>query len=118
MADTAAPATTAAPAGGERGGARGGRGGGDRGGDRGGFKGGFGGKGGPRRGGDDKEWVPLTKLGRLVKAKKIKTLEEIYYHALPIKEAQIVDVLLEGQSKTLNDEVMKIVSVQKQTKAG
>ena len=85
---------------------------------RGGFRKGFGGRGGPRRGDDKDSWVPLTKLGRLVKARKIKLLEEIYYHALPIKEAQIVDTLLEGQQKKLSDEVMKIVSVQKQTKAG
>jgi small subunit ribosomal protein S2e len=90
---------------------------GERGG-RGGFRQGFGGRGGPRRGGDDKDWTPLTKLGRLVKARKIKTLEEIYYHALAIKEAPIVDTLLEVQNKKLSDEVMKIVSVQKQTKAG
>ena len=84
----------------------------------GGFRRGFGGKGGPRRGGDDKEWTPLTKLGRLVKAKKIKSLEEIYYHALKIKEGPIVDALLETSGKKLQDEVMKIISVQKQTKAG
>jgi small subunit ribosomal protein S2e len=102
-------APAAAPA--ERG-ERGGRGG------RGGFKQGFGGRGGPRRGGDDKEWTPLTKLGRLVKSRKVKSLEEIYYHALPIKEGPIVDQLLEISDKKLSDEVMKIISVQKQTKAG
>jgi len=42
-----------------------------------------GGRGGPR--GDDKEWMPLTKLGRLVKYGKIKSLEEIYTHSIPIK---------------------------------
>ena len=36
-----------------------------------------------RRG--DKEWVPVTKLGRLVKEMKIKKLEEIYLFSLPIK---------------------------------
>ena len=64
---------------------------------RGGFRGGFGdrgrGRGRGRRGGrgrgrggkEDKEWVPVTKLGRLVKDGKIKTLEEIYMFSLPIK---------------------------------
>ncbi len=67
---------------------------GDRGGDRGGFRGGFGGDRGRGRGdrgrggrgdrgrgrgrgrgaGDKEEWVPCTKIGRLVKAGKIKTL--------------------------------------------
>ena len=61
---------------GMRGGGRGGRGGG---------------RGGPRRGGGrggkdgDKEWVPVTKLGRLVKDRKITEIEEIYLYSLPIK---------------------------------
>ena len=29
--------------------------------------------------------MPVTKLGRLVKEKKIKSLEEIYLYSLPIK---------------------------------
>lgn len=45
-------------------------------------------RGPPRRGRTkegDKEWVPVTKLGRLVKEKKISSIEEIYLHSLPIK---------------------------------
>jgi small subunit ribosomal protein S2e len=57
----------------------------------------------------------VTKLGRLVQAGKIKTLEEIYLFALPIKEYQIVDHFLGDK---LKDEVMKIAPVQKQTQAG
>lgn len=87
------------------GGARGGFGSrGDRGGDRGR---GRGGRRGPRRGGnksEEKEWQPVTKLGRLVKAGKIKSMEEIYLHSLPIKEYQIVDFFL----PKLKDEVMKV----------
>ena len=78
---------------------------GDRGGDRG--RGGRGGRRGGRRGGgknDEKEWQPVTKLGRLVKAGKIKSMEEIYLHSLPIKEYQIVDFFL----PKLKDEVMKV----------
>ena len=77
---------------------------GDRGGDRGR---GRGGRRGGRRGGnkgDEKEWQPVTKLGRLVKAGKIKSMEEIYLHSLPIKEYQIVDFFL----PKLKDEVMKV----------
>merc|ERR1712178_659136 len=48
----------------------------------------------------------------------IRVLEEIYTHSIPIKEAQIVDTLLKIQGKKLSEEVMKILSVQKQTKAG
>lgn len=58
--------------------------------------------------------VPVTKLGRLVKDGKIKSLEEIYLFSLPVKEYQIVDFFL----PKLKDEVMKIMPVQKQTRAG
>lgn len=88
--------------------ARGGGGFGTRGGDRGRGDRGRGGRGrGPRRGGnksEEKEWQPVTKLGRLVKANKIKSMEEIYLHSLPIKEYQIVDFFL----PKLKDEVMKV----------
>ena len=92
-----------APRGGaSRGGGFGDRGRGDRGrGDRGR------GRGRPRRGGnksEEKEWQPVTKLGRLVKAGKIQSMEQIYLHSLPIKEYQIVDWFL----PKLKDEVMKV----------
>ena len=76
------------------------RGRGDRRGDRRGRR-------GPRRGGnksEEKEWQPVTKLGRLVKAGKIQSMEQIYLHSLPIKEYQIVDWFL----PKLKDEVMKV----------
>lgn len=64
----------------------------------------------------DKEWIPVTKLGRLVKEKKITSLEQIFQYAIPIKEAQIVDFFITKEQ--LKDEVMKISPVQKQTTAG
>ena len=36
------------------------------------------------------EWIPVTKLGRLVKDGKIKSLEEIYLFSLPIKVVSLV----------------------------
>ncbi|EPQ14408.1 40S ribosomal protein S2 [Myotis brandtii] len=87
----------------------------------GGFRGGFGsgirGRGHGARGGkaEDKEWIPVTKLGRLVKDMKIKSLEEIYLYSLPIKESEIIDFFL---GASLKDEVLKIMPVQKQTSAG
>jgi len=73
-------------------------------------------RGGARRGEAKKEtWNPVTKLGRLVADKKIRSLEELYLFSLPIKEHQIIDHFL-GES--LKDEVMKVHPVQKQSAAG
>jgi len=106
----------------DRGGFRGGFGGGGERGDgrgRGRGRGGRGGRGRGRggRGGKDgeKDWIPVTKLGRLVKDGRIKSLEEIYLYALPIKEHEIIDFFLKA---ALKDDVLKIMPVQKQTRAG
>nr|XP_037848491.1 40S ribosomal protein S2-like [Chlorocebus sabaeus] len=59
---------------------------------------------GARRGkAEDKEWMPVTKLGHLINDMKIKSLEEIYLFSLPIKESEIIDFFL---GASLKDEVL------------
>jgi len=65
---------------------------------------------------EEKAWVPLTKLGRLVNDGKIPTIEDIYLHSLPVKEAEIIDHYF--APGTLKDEIMKIHPVQKMSSAG
>lgn len=45
---------------------------------------------------DQKEWIPVTKLGRFVRDEKIKSLEEIYLFPLPIIEYEIIDHFIES----------------------
>ncbi len=59
-------------------------------------------------------WKPRTELGRLVKEGRITSIEEIFAQGLKIKEPQIVDLLLPD----LEDEVVEVSIVQKQTDAG
>uniref|UniRef100_A0ABI7W961 S5 DRBM domain-containing protein n=1 Tax=Felis catus TaxID=9685 RepID=A0ABI7W961_FELCA len=64
---------------------------------------------------ENEEWIPITKLGHLVKDMKIKYLEEIYLFSLPIKESEIIDFFL---GVSLKEEVSKIIPLRKQTHAG
>ncbi|MGQ4914927.1 MAG: 30S ribosomal protein S5 [Candidatus Asgardarchaeia archaeon] len=60
------------------------------------------------------EWIPRTRIGRMVKEGHITTIDEIFQNALPIREPEIVDILLPN----LREEVVDITLVQKQTDAG
>jgi len=60
------------------------------------------------------KWVPRTKLGKMVLERKISSIEEIFMEGLKIRESEIVDVLLPD----LQEEVINIGLVQKQTDAG
>jgi len=60
------------------------------------------------------EWKPRTRLGKLVLEGKITSLEESFAEGLKIREPQIVDMLLPN----LEEEVINVSLVQKQTDAG
>lgn len=51
---------------------------------------------------DEDQWIPCTKLGRLVQQGKIKSMEQMYLFSLPIKEHQIVDQFLGSTLKVRN----------------
>ena len=51
------------------------------------------------------QWVPKTRLGKMVSSGQIKTIEEAFDTGLPIKEPEIVDALLPD----LVDEVLDIM---------
>ncbi|MDW7726182.1 MAG: 30S ribosomal protein S5 [Candidatus Methanoperedens sp.] len=60
------------------------------------------------------EWIPCTRLGELVKEGQVTTMIEAIESGLPIKESQIVDVLL----PEIRDEVLDINMVQRMTDSG
>ena len=59
-------------------------------------------------------WSPKTRLGTMVKQGKITSIEQIFANNLPIKEIEIIDVLIPD----LKYEVLSFNLVQKQTDAG
>jgi len=63
---------------------------------------------------NEDEWVPKTRLGKLVADGQITTMEDALKSRLPLREPQIVDTLLSG----LEDEVLDINMVQRMTDSG
>jgi len=59
-------------------------------------------------------WTPRTRLGKMILEGKISSIEEVFTEGLTIREPEIVDVLLPD----LQEEVININLVQKQTDAG
>ena len=59
-------------------------------------------------------WMPRTRLGRMIFEGQISSMEEVFMEGLKIREPEIVDVLLPD----LQEEVINIGLVQKQTDAG
>jgi small subunit ribosomal protein S5 len=60
------------------------------------------------------DWGPKTKLGKLVKSGNIKTMTEALKSGLPIREPEIVDLLL----PEISDEVIDVNMVQRMTDSG
>jgi small subunit ribosomal protein S5 len=60
------------------------------------------------------QWMPRTRLGKMIQEGRITSIEEVFMEGLPIREPEIVDTLLPD----LQEEVININLVQKQTDAG
>jgi len=60
------------------------------------------------------EWKPRTKLGMLVAAKKITSMEEVFEDGYRVQESEIIRTLLPD----IRNEVVHVGIVQKQTDAG
>jgi small subunit ribosomal protein S5 len=60
------------------------------------------------------EWIPKTKLGRMVLKGEISTMSEALATGLPLREPEIVDILLPD----LEDEVLDVNMVQRMTDSG
>ena len=63
---------------------------------------------------EEKIWVPRTSLGKMVQEGQVTSLQEIFTQGIKIQEPEIVDALLPN----LQQEVLHITLVQKQTDAG
>jgi small subunit ribosomal protein S5 len=62
----------------------------------------------------EEEWVPQTRLGKLVQEGQITSMDEVFDSGLPVRESQIIDILLPD----LEDEVLDINMVQRMTDSG
>jgi small subunit ribosomal protein S5 len=59
-------------------------------------------------------WVPKTRLGKMVKNGEITTMSDALKSGLPLREPEIVDLLL----PTIEDEVIDVKMVQRMTDSG
>ena len=49
------------------------------------------------------EWNPKTKLGKMVKGGQIKTMSDALNTGLPIREPEIVDIVVETDKQTVEE---------------
>ena len=60
------------------------------------------------------EWEPKTKLGKMVKNGEIKNIGEALKSGLPLRETEVIDILLTD----IDDEVIDVNMVQRMTDSG
>ncbi len=60
------------------------------------------------------QWIPKTRLGKMIQEGRVTSIEEVFMGGLQVKEPQIMDALLPD----LQEEVINVNLVQKQTDAG
>ena len=60
------------------------------------------------------DWLPKTRLGQLIKSGEISTMSDALKSGLPIREPEIVDILL----PEIEDEVIDVKMVQRMTDSG
>jgi small subunit ribosomal protein S5 len=60
------------------------------------------------------QWIPKTSLGKMIQEGRITSIEEVFMGGFQVKEPQILDALIPD----LQEEVININLVQKQTDAG
>jgi small subunit ribosomal protein S5 len=60
------------------------------------------------------DWEPRTKLGKMIKSGKITTMSDALESGLPVREPEIVDILLPD----IDDEVIDVNMVQRMTDSG
>jgi small subunit ribosomal protein S5 len=63
---------------------------------------------------EDEKWIPRTELGRMVASGQIKSMSEALATKLPLREYQIVDLLMPD----LKDEIIYIERAQRMTDSG
>ena len=68
----------------------------------------------PAKGVEPKLWAPQTKLGRMVKDGEITNISDALGLGLPVREPEIIDILLPD----LEDEVLDVNMVQRMTDSG
>ena len=60
------------------------------------------------------QWVPRTRLGKMIQEGRVTSIEEVFMGGLQVREPQIMDALIPD----LQEEVINVNLVQKQTDAG